>query len=31
MKEKKSTASQSNPKEYCAQRANVASRIQVNR
>ncbi len=31
MKEKKSTASQSNPREYIPHRANVASRIQVNR
>ena len=31
MKEKKSTASQSKPSEYRPQRANVASRIQLNR
>ena len=31
MKEKKSTASQSNPSEYMPQRANVASRIQAKR
>ena len=31
MKEKKSTASQSKPREYIPQSANVASRIQLKR